>query len=60
MGSNPDWVKPKTKKMVFVASPLSTQHLGKRAKTVWLGIWIMCQSGTTSLPADYCVSELAL
>jgi hypothetical protein len=26
---------PKTKKLVFVASPLSTQHLGKRAKTVW-------------------------
>jgi hypothetical protein len=37
MGSNPDWVKPKTKKLVFVASPLSTQHLGKRAKTGWLG-----------------------
>ena len=23
---NPDWVKPKTMKLVFVASPLSTQY----------------------------------
>ena len=28
--------KPKTKKMVFIASPLSMQHLGVRAKTGWL------------------------
>ena len=26
VGSSPDWVKPKTIKLVFVASPLSTQH----------------------------------
>jgi len=26
MGSSPDRVKPKTIKLVFVASPLSTQH----------------------------------
>jgi hypothetical protein len=25
-------------KLVFVGSPLSTQHYGVRAKTVWLGI----------------------
>jgi hypothetical protein len=29
----------------IVASPLSTQHLGVRTKTGWLGIRIMCQSG---------------
>ena len=29
-------------KLVCVASPLSTQHLGERAKTGWLGIRIMC------------------
>jgi hypothetical protein len=27
---------PKTMKLVFVASPLSKQHLGERAKTGWL------------------------
>jgi uncharacterized membrane protein len=26
LASSPDWVKPKTLKFVFVASPLSTQH----------------------------------
>ena len=26
MGSSPDWVKPKTIKLVFVFSLLSTQH----------------------------------
>ena len=31
-------VKPKTIKLVFVASPLSTQHSGERTKTGWLGI----------------------
>jgi hypothetical protein len=28
-------VKPKTIKLVFVASPLSTQHYGERVKTGW-------------------------
>ena len=46
MGSSFDWVKPKTKKLVFVVSPLSMQNLGVRAKTGWLGIRIMCPSGT--------------
>ena len=33
MGSSPDRVKPKTIKLVFVASPLSTQHYEERPKT---------------------------
>ena len=47
----PRRVKPKTIKLVFVASPLSTQHSGERAKTDWLGMR-MCPSGATCLPAD--------
>ena len=35
-------MKPKTIKLIFVASPLSRQHYGERAKTGWLGIRIMC------------------
>jgi hypothetical protein len=34
VGSSTDLVKPKTIKLVFVASPLSTQHLGKRVSLV--------------------------
>jgi hypothetical protein len=34
---------------VFVASPLSTQHYGERAKIGWLGIRIMCPNGVTFL-----------
>ena len=45
---------------LFVASPLSTQPYGVRAKTVWLGIRIMCLSGATCLSVDCCFSELAL
>ena len=30
------------------------------AKTGWLGIRLICPSGTTSLSADCCFSELAL
>jgi hypothetical protein len=37
-GFKPRSVKPKTIKLVFVASPLSMQHLGIRAKTGWLRI----------------------
>ena len=40
--------------------PLSTQHLGERAKSGRLGFRIMCPSGMTCLPADFCFSELAL
>jgi hypothetical protein len=40
----------------------SARHaaLGEKAKTGWLGIRIMCQSGATCLPTDCCFSELAL
>ena len=48
----PGQVKPKTLKLVFAASPLSTQHYGKRAKTGWLRIRIICQSGATCQSAD--------
>jgi hypothetical protein len=60
VGSSPGRVKPMTIKLVFVASPLSTQHLGEIAKTGWLGIRIMCPSGATCLSVDCCFSELAL
>ena len=53
-------VKSKTIKLVCVASPLSTQLKGERAKTGWFGIRIMCPSGATCLSADCCFSELAL
>jgi hypothetical protein len=52
--------KAKDYKLVCVASPLSTQHSGKRATTGWLGIRIIFPSGVTYLPADCCLSELAL
>ena len=44
---SPSQVKPNTIKLVFVASPLSTQHSGERAKTGWLRIRITCPSGAT-------------
>jgi hypothetical protein len=59
VGSSTGRVNPKTIKLVFVASTLSTQYKGERAKTVWLGIRIMCTSGATCLSAD-CFSELVL
>jgi hypothetical protein len=40
----------KTSKLVFVASPLSMQHLGERAKTCWFEIRIMCPSEGLCLP----------
>jgi hypothetical protein len=40
-----------TMKLVFVVSPLSTQLLGERAKTGYLGIMIMW---ATCLSADCC------
>ena len=60
VGLSPDWVKPNTIKLVFVASPLSMQDQGERAKTGWLRIRVMCPSGMTYLPTDCCFSELAL
>ena len=60
VGSSPGRVKPRTLHLVFVASPLNTQHYGERAKIGWLEIRIMCPNGMTFLPADCCFSELAL
>jgi hypothetical protein len=40
VGSSPGRVKPKTKKMVFVASLLSTQHEGERAIMVVI-VWYL-------------------
>ena len=54
------FVKPKTIKLVYVASPQSTQHYGERAKTGLFKIRIMCPNEATCLPADCCFSELAL
>ena len=56
VGSSPNQVKPKTIKLVFVASLLSTHHWGERTKTGWLGISIM--SWETCLFMDFCFSEL--
>jgi len=42
MESSFGWVKSKTKKLGYVASPVNMQNLGIRAKTGWLGIRIMC------------------
>ena len=60
MGFEPDQVKPKRIKLVFVASPLSMQHYGERAKTGWHGIRIIYPSGATCLFTDCCFSELLL
>ena len=59
-GFEPRSGQTKDYKLVCVASPLSTQHSGKRATTGWPGIRIMFPSGVTYLPADCCLSELAL
>ena len=59
-GFEPRSGQTKDYKLVFVASPLSTQHYGERAKIGWLGIRIMCPNGVTFLPTDCCFSELAL
>ena len=57
---NPGQVKPKTIKLVFGPFPLSTQHKEHRAKTGWIGIWIIWLSGGTCLSVNYCFCELAL
>ena len=48
-----------TLKLVFVASPISTQHKGEKTKSGCLRIRIMCPSGATCLSADCCFSDLA-
>ena len=59
-GFEPRSGQPRTIKLVFVASSLSTQHYRERAKIGWFGIRIMYPNGVTFLPADCCFSELAL
>jgi hypothetical protein len=45
--------------LVFVASPLNTQHYAVRAKTGnWLKIKTMSPSDATCLPADCCFSGI--
>jgi hypothetical protein len=39
---------------------ITMQHKGVSAKTGWLWITNMCQSGAKCLPVDCCISELAL
>ena len=48
-------VKPKTRKWVYVPSPLGQQHEGEEQS--WLRIKLICQYGATCLPADSCFSE---
>ena len=45
-------IKPKTIKLVFVASLLRTQHYGVRANTLWLTIRIKYLSVETCLPTE--------
>ena len=59
-GFDPRSGQTKNVKLVFVASQLSMQDQGERAKTGWFGIRIMCRSGVTCLSTDCCFSELAL
>jgi hypothetical protein len=51
-------IKPKTRKLVYVASLLITQHEGERAKTGWLGIGTMCQSAVTCLPTKCLFTQM--
>jgi hypothetical protein len=44
-GFEPQSGQTKTIKLVFFASPLSTQHYGEGAKTGWLGIGIISIHG---------------
>jgi hypothetical protein len=50
--SEPQSGQTKNYKIGSVASPLSTQHYGERAKIGWLGSSIMCPNEVTFLPAD--------
>jgi hypothetical protein len=49
----------KTCNVIFLNSFMDI-CIKEKAKTSWLGIGIVCQSGATSLSADSCFSELAL
>ena len=52
-GFEPRSDQTKDYKIIIVVSPPSTQHLGKREKTGWFGIRIMCPSRAPCLSADY-------
>ena len=54
--ANNHHLKPKTNKLVFAVSLLSTQHYGVRAKTGHLGIRIICPSGVAYRPAECCIT----
>ena len=54
-----DLVNLKAIKFVFDDSRICKRYKGEKAKTGWLEIKIMCQSGVTCISADYCFSELA-
>jgi hypothetical protein len=41
VGLIPGQFKPRTRKLVFAASPLNIQYEGVKVKTGWLGIRIM-------------------
>jgi len=41
LGSSPGPVKPKTIKLVVVASPQSTHYKGEIAKTGWLSLYLI-------------------
>ena len=56
----PRSVRPKTMKLVRVASSLSTQFKGDMSKTCWFGIRITSPSDATCSPVDSCLSKLAI
>ena len=58
-GLIPSRVKPKTLKLVFAASLLSTQQLGLRAETGSPQVRIMCLGTVACLPADFSSCGLA-
>jgi hypothetical protein len=50
VGSSPGRVKPKTIKLVCVASPLSTHHSGEKGMPGWLNLYI--EEQTTEWPTE--------
>jgi hypothetical protein len=48
MGSISGQVKPKAMKLVFVASPLNTQHKGERSTTVSILLLFSAKCSATS------------